>query len=64
MYKVLVFSASDFGSIENELNIAAEDGYRPIHFWHTDSRLGVVLEYKRGPGRPRTSKESEPELGE
>lgn len=63
MYKVFVFAANDFGSIERELNQAAEEGYRPIHFWQTDSRIGVLLEYRRGPGRPRASKDSEPELG-
>jgi hypothetical protein len=64
MYKVLVFAASDFGSIERELNLAADEGYRPIHFWQTDSRLGVVMEYKRGPGRSTRKDIEASNLGE
>lgn len=61
MYKVLFVLENQLALLEEQMNEMAEQGYRATYFLHTNSRLMVVMEYSRGPGRPR-KKETDDEL--
>lgn len=61
MYKTFFVLENQLALLEDEMNELAEQGYRAIFFMHTNNRLMVVMELKRGPGRP-TKKEADEEL--
>lgn len=64
MYKTIYISdASQFGGIEDQLNDAAESGYRLVDTVQLTNRILLILEQRAAKGRPK-KETTEAELGE
>jgi hypothetical protein len=65
LYKVIYVDTTQFGAIEDDLNAAAEEGYKFASVVQITGRALIIMEKKAQAGRPKKGeKEEESGLGE